>query len=88
MPGHVAQPQWGVTHPVPPASNTQAPPQTAQPSLIEQPDPPTARTRALHASMRDHESTARGSRKALVVMIGATVVCALGFVLLLLLRGG
>jgi hypothetical protein len=56
--------------------------------MLDLPDPPTARTQALRASMREHESTARGSRQALLWVIGATVICAIGFVIVLLMRRG
>lgn len=51
-------------------------------------DPPTGRTQALRASMRAHETTARVSQRVMLLAIGATVVCAIGFVLVLLMRHG
>lgn len=49
-------------------------------------DPPTTRTRALQSSMRRHEQRLKGYRRAMVVVLGVTIACAIGFVALLLLQ--
>lgn len=58
----------------------------ALPPLVDSPDPPTARTRALHDRMRAHESAARGSAAALAWTVGVLVACAVGLVVFMLLR--
>lgn len=53
---------------------------------MDVPNPPTARTRALHDSMRAHEAAARGSATALAWTVAVIVACALGLVVFMLLR--
>lgn len=73
-----------VSSPPPPTHPTGAP--TDPPPVLETTDPPTTRTRALHDSMRKHESAARGSATALAWTVVVIVGCAVALVAFMLLR--
>lgn len=54
--------------------------------MADQEDPPTERTRAIRESIAVHSVQARRWGVALKVVIVLTVLCAVGFLVLLVLR--